>query len=237
MSKAILTVDDIASKNTPAIVDYLCDKGIPAVFFAVGQNVEKYYEEAIYALKKGIIVGNHSYSHRAFSKLSLESGIEEIDKNEEILDRLYHDAGVERRYRPFRFPYGDKGGDNYKALQTYLKEQRFDKLVDSQITYPWYVENRLNQDIDTFWTFDFGEYQIRPGSDFTEESVFQRIHAEHPVSGDVLLKDGNYHIILMHAHDETESMVPEYYKLFLDYVIEQGVEFETPEFDAHNLKH
>lgn len=27
-------------------------------------------EEAVYALKKGMIVGNHSYSHQAFRRLS-----------------------------------------------------------------------------------------------------------------------------------------------------------------------
>ena len=29
----------------------------------------------------------------------------------------------------------------------------------------------LDKDIDTFWTFDFGEYNIRKGSGFTEEDV------------------------------------------------------------------
>lgn len=232
MSKAILTIDDISSANTSAIVDYLCSKEISAVMFAEGQNVEKYYEEAIYALQKGMIVGNHSYSHPCFNDLTFEQALEEIQKTEEILDRLYRDAGVERRYRPFRFPYGIKGGDNYEALQNYLKEQGFDKLIDTQITYPWYEENGLHQDIDTFWTFDFGEYQIRPGSDFTKESVFARIHDEHPPTGDVLLKEGNHHIILIHAHDDTEKMLPEYYKLFLDYVLQHGVEFEEPRFHA-----
>lgn len=230
MSKAILTIDDITSANTPAMVDYLCGRGIPAIMFAVGQNVEKYYDEAIYVLKKGIIIGNHSYSHPCFNDLTLEQAIEEIQKTEEILNKLYSDAGVERRFRPFRFPYGHKGGDNYKALQEYLKEQGFHKLMDEQITYSWYEENGLNRDIDTFWTFDFGEYQIRPGSDFTVESVFARIHDEHPPTGDVLLKEDNHHIVLIHAHDETEEMLPKYYKLFLDYVLEHGVEFEEPRF-------
>ncbi len=230
MSKAILTIDDISSKNTPSIVDYLCEKKIPAILFAVGQNVERYYDEAMYAVKKGIIVGNHSYSHPSFGKISFERGVEEIQRTEELLNRLYQDAGVERQYRPFRFPYGDKGGEYYERLQAYLKEQHFDKLVDTQITYSWYAENQLHQDIDTFWTFDFEEYQIRPDSTFTKESVLARIHDEQPPTGEVLLKEGNHHIILMHAHDETERMLPEYYKIFLDYVWEQGVEFEIPRF-------
>ncbi|MDD6473305.1 MAG: polysaccharide deacetylase family protein, partial [Bacteroidales bacterium] len=96
MSTAILTIDDIASGNTPAIVDYLNSRRITAVMFAVGVNVEKFYEEAIYALRNGMIVGNHSYSHPAFSKLTLEEAIADIERNEEVLNQLYRDAGVER---------------------------------------------------------------------------------------------------------------------------------------------
>ena len=53
MNSALLTIDDIASKNTPAIVDYLNEKRIKAILFATGQNVERYYEEALYAVKNG----------------------------------------------------------------------------------------------------------------------------------------------------------------------------------------
>ncbi len=230
MIKAVLTIDDISSKNTPAIVDYLQEKGIPAVLFAVGQNVERYPQEALYALRHGVIVGNHSYSHPAFSSLSLEEGIKEIERCEELLVELYRAAGVERRFRPFRFPYGDKGGEQKAALQAYLAERGFDKLDDRQILYPWWKENGLDRDIDTFWTFDFGEYMIRPGSGVTKEDVFSRICDKAPKTGAPLLADGGRHIILLHAHDETEEMLPEYYKLFVGYLLKKGVEFTEPEF-------
>ena len=168
MNSAILTIDDISSKNTPAIVDYLKEKGIRAILFATGENVERYYEEALYAVKNGMIVGNHSYSHPAFSSLTMEECVEEIEKCESILGRLYMDSGVERVFRPFRFPFGDKGGENKEALQNYLKERGFHKVDDRHITYPWWSENDLNVDVDTFWTFDFAEYNIRQGSDFTK---------------------------------------------------------------------
>ena len=96
MIQAVLTIDDIASRNTPAIVDYLREKGIRAVMFAVGTHVEKYYSQALYAVQKGMIVGNHSDTHPAFSGLTLEKGIGEIERCEAVLDRLYRDAGVPR---------------------------------------------------------------------------------------------------------------------------------------------
>ena len=86
--------------------------------------------------------------------------MEEIEKCEIVLERLYKDSGVERVFRPFRFPYGNKGGDNKNALQKYLKEKGFQKVDDTHITYPWWRENSLDTDIDTFWTFDFEEYKI-----------------------------------------------------------------------------
>lgn len=230
MKSAVLTIDDIASKNTPAIVDYLVKNNIEALMFAVGMNVEKYYDEAIYALKAGMIVGNHSYSHPAFSKITLEEGIAEIEKNEEVLNKLYKDAGVIRKYRPFRFPYGDKGGENMEGLQKYFKEKGFNKLVDSQITYPWWAEGGNDKYIDTFWTFDFCEYRVRPDSGFTEADVMERLYNLNPVNGGALLKEGARNIILLHAHDETDEMIPQYYKKFLDAAIKNGLTFEKPEF-------
>ena len=230
MINAELTIDDVASANTPAIVDYLNINGITALMFAVGENVEKYYDNAIYALKNGMILGNHSYSHPVFSKLSVEEAIADIEKNEVVLDKLYKDAGVERKYRPFRFPYGDKGGANKDALQAFLRDKGFSKLKDTHFQYAWWKEMGLDKDIDTFWTFDFAEYNIRQGSGFTEEDVWKRINNMDPVNGAALLKEGNSHFLLLHAHDETEELVPEYYKKFIDYLIEKGVVFTKPEF-------
>ena len=220
-----LTIDDIASANTPAIVDYLCEKGIPAILFAVGRNVEKFYDEALYALKKGMIVGNHSYSHPAFSKIPFEEGVEDFEKNERILDRLYRDAGVKRSCRPVRFPYGDKGGTNKAAYQAYFAERGFTKQDDSRITYSWWKENSLDKDIDTLWTYDFEEYRVRPGSGFTFEDVLKKMHDPAPFPGGPLFDETSHHILLMHAHDETEEQVPGYYRILIDKLLERGAEF------------
>ncbi|MCR5120711.1 MAG: polysaccharide deacetylase family protein [Lachnospiraceae bacterium] len=230
MIKALLTIDDVSSKNTPAIVDYLSEKNIPVIMFCVGQWAENHPDELIYALKHGIIVGNHSYTHPQFSSITIDECKKEIEKNEEVLDRFYEQAGVERKYRPFRFPYGDKGGDNKDAIQQYLSEKGFDKVKDTELDYPWWKEKGLDKDIDTLWTFDFMEYCIRPDSGFTKDNVMARIHDADPKEGAALLKDGNNHILLIHAHDETEEMEPGYFMTFIDELINNGVEFIEPEF-------
>ena len=45
MIRALLTIDDVSSKNTPAIVDYLNEKKIKQVIFAVGQWAENHLED------------------------------------------------------------------------------------------------------------------------------------------------------------------------------------------------
>lgn len=230
MNTALLTIDDFSSSITPDLVDYLIGKGIRPVFFATGMNVERNYDQAVYAIRKGMIVGNHSYSHPAFSSLSVEEGIEEIEKCERVLDRLYRDTGMERTWRPFRFPYGDKGGDHKAALQQYLRTHGFHKVDDTHLPYPWWKENGLDTDVDTFWTFDFGEYMIRPNSGFNKDSVWHRMHDPAPRTGAVLFAKGNRHIILMHDHPETEAMLPGYYRLFIDHLLENGLTFDEPRF-------
>ena len=83
-------------------------------------------------------------------------------------------------------------------------------------------------DIDTFWTFDFEEYKIRQGSEFTKESVWKKMYDTNPETGAVLFAEDNRHILLLHAHDETEEMLPEYYKLFIEHLLENGLVFEEP---------
>lgn len=184
----------------------------------------------IYALKHGMVVGNHSYSHPDFAEIPYEEGISEIEKCEALLDDIYKKTGVERKYRPFRFPYGSKGGKNKENYEKYFKDRGFDKLDDRKIKYSWWKETGLDRDIDTLWTFDFAEYRIRPDSGFSMEDVIKRVHDRDPVSGAMLLEDGTNHIILMHDHEETLAMVPDYYKIMLEHIMENGVSFSVPEF-------
>jgi len=230
MNTALLTIDDFSSANTPAMVDYLVEKGIRPIFFATGRNVEQFYSEALYAMRKGMLVGNHSYTHPHFSDLTLEEAIHEIEQCEQVLDSLYRDAGVERLWRPFRFPFGDKGGENREGIQQYLKEKGFHKVKDTHLNYPWWKESGLDTAMDTLWTFDFQEYMLRPGSAFTKEDVWRKMHDPQPTSGAALFAPENRHILLLHAHDETDEMLPGYYKLFIDHLLENGVVFDTPEF-------
>ena len=45
-----------------------------------------------------------------------------------------------------------------------------------------------------------------------------------------LLADGGHHILLLHAHDETEALAPGYWRGFIDRLLEAGVTFDEPAF-------
>lgn len=216
MSKAYLTIDDVTSVNTPNIIDYLYKKGITPILFSVGQNIEAHWDDAMYALKKGAIIGNHSYSHPHFSNLALSECFSEIEKQEAILNALYQAAGV--------------GGKNKEELQNYLKKSHFCRIDDSHINFDWYKENALNSDIDVFWTFDFAEYKVQENNGYTYESILHKIHDNNPATGGALLEENSCHIILIHDHIETEKVMPNYFEKIIDYTIASGVEFIKPQF-------
>lgn len=230
MIQAVLTIDDMPSPNTPAIVNFLKEKNIMPVFFSVGQLIEKYYEEAVYALKNGMLIGNHSYSHPFFSKLTLQECIEEIEKTEEILEQLYKDAGVERKYKLFRFPYIDKGGVHKDNLQNYLREHGYCKINDTEITSGMYDTLGWKQDMDVCFTYDFEEYtmQLKEGVHF--EDILEKMNHKNPVTDISLLEHNSKQIVLLHDHEETEKIMPAYYEKLVNYAINRGVHFVNAEF-------
>ena len=102
-----LTIDDAPSADFLNKVKLLTSKEIPALFFCRGQYLEERPDDGIYAIKKGFVLGNHSYSHPRFSELSLNECFQEIKQTDEIIDKIYQDADVTRPAKLFRFPYGD----------------------------------------------------------------------------------------------------------------------------------
>lgn len=230
MSIAYLTMDDGPSDITRDIIDYLTERGIKPIFFFTGQHIEKKMEEGIYALKKGAIIGNHSYSHPNFEQLTLEQCINEVEKTEELINEIYQHAGVVRKFKLFRFPYGARKFKESEEFQKYLKNQGFCKLDDTRITSEWYDREGLKESVDVLWTYDFTEYRVHNETSLTYEDLIARIHEKKQESSESLLDEESRHIVLLHDHVETNAIIPRYYQKFLDYVMLHGVTFVEPEF-------
>lgn len=102
-SKAIcLTFDDGPHpEHTPRLLDLLRRHAIHATFFLQGRYVEQYPQLVARLVAEGHVIGNHSFNHPSFAKLTLSRQVEEIRQTETLLTRF--DG---RSRHPFRPPYG-----------------------------------------------------------------------------------------------------------------------------------
>ena len=238
---AYLTIDDGPSKDMKQKVDFLLSKKVPAIWFSRGDFLEKRPKEAIYAIKKGFIIGNHSYNHPYFSKLPLNKCFKQIEKTDEIIDSLYRQAGKKRQAKVFRFPYGDKGGGEnvekgwpedkrtfIQAIQNFLKKLGYKQPLFEGIKYKWFNKAGLLNDIDVYWTYDVMEWAIKEkafGIDSLRK-VFERMDENYPEQGRGLNFAGSNEIILIHDHFETTKIfIPIIKKL-----ITKGIKFDLPKF-------
>lgn len=73
------------------------------------------------AVEAGNMIGNHSYNHPKFSRISLSRAITEIERTEDMINKIYAMAGVGRKRKFFRFPYGVEK----KSLLPWLQESGF----------------------------------------------------------------------------------------------------------------
>lgn len=81
------TFDDGPSYQTNKIIDILNSYNATATFFVVGSKVKNYPKVLNKMVKMGMEIGNHTYSHKELSRLSLEQIENEINKtNEEIFN-------------------------------------------------------------------------------------------------------------------------------------------------------
>jgi peptidoglycan/xylan/chitin deacetylase (PgdA/CDA1 family) len=96
-----LTFDDGPDgAHTPVLLDLLRAHQAHASFFLVGRNVEQHPDLVQRMVDEGHRLGNHSYSHPHFNRLSLSQQLEEIDTTDRLLFKF--DRVRRHRFRPPR---------------------------------------------------------------------------------------------------------------------------------------
>ncbi|HBU82932.1 polysaccharide deacetylase family protein [Paenibacillus sp. UMB7766-LJ446] len=101
--KVALTFDDVPDPRfTPQVLDILKKYKVRATFFIVGHRAEKHPDLVKRMVKEGHIVGNHSYNHPQFSKLSMNAFRKQILHTGDIIRNLV--GYTPKMIRP---PYGD----------------------------------------------------------------------------------------------------------------------------------
>lgn len=86
---------------TPRLLDMLKERGIKATFYLVGQNVAQYPEIVARMVAEGHEVGNHSWSHPFFTKMSETAVRSQLQRTH---DAIVSASGVAPK--TLRPPYG-----------------------------------------------------------------------------------------------------------------------------------
>lgn len=156
-----LTFDDGPSENIKEILSILKQYNVKATFFLIGNEIEKYPEEAKNIVKAGHQVGNHTYSHQRMVFKSPAYIKKEIDKT----DQLIKEAGYKGEI-VFRPPNGKK----LIGLPYYLH-----KIKKKTITW--------NLEPDTYYDsaeekIDYVLKSIKPGSILLMHPMYDRSGSE-----------------------------------------------------------
>lgn len=102
-SSIALTFDDGPDDRfTPQILDMLKAYGVKATFFVLGKKAEAHPDVIRRMVKEGHLVGNHSYRHPLFTKLTVDEFAKEVEQTEDVLNRI---IGI--RPKLLRPPYGE----------------------------------------------------------------------------------------------------------------------------------
>ncbi len=97
-----MTFDDGPSATlTPKLLDLLAAHHIKATFFVIGENVAEHPEIVARAAREGHEIGNHSWSHPNFGKMSDESVRRQLQQTD---DAIKNATG--KRPTLMRPPYG-----------------------------------------------------------------------------------------------------------------------------------
>lgn len=226
MRKAILTIDDSPTSLTPSIIAFLQKNNLKCIFFCTGTQLSRFPERADEIVQSGFTIGNHSFTHRAFSTLSFKECIEEISLTEAEIDKVYQRNSIVRSSKYFRFPYGDKGDLLRTKIQEELLRKSIQNLSGLNITHPWFWENSFNSDFDTFWTFDTLDYKLSDGtSDFTPQEIIDHIEDNNSLVGGNLSVGNSDEIVLMHDNPNTNERFPKYYEILIQRIEKKGIRF------------
>ncbi|MFA5141535.1 MAG: polysaccharide deacetylase family protein [Candidatus Woesearchaeota archaeon] len=239
---AYLTIDDGPSQDMKQKVDFLVKKNIPVVWFCRGDRIEQRPDDVIYAIKKGHIIGNHTYSHVNCDETDLRICYREIKKADAIIEDIYNKAGVKRPAKYFRFPRGRCGGIRYKnylpsskrgmlrkhKLEECLKELGYTLPRLPDITYKYY--NRVfAKDLSWYWTYDVREYAIR-NPKYREKwgirsmkDVYKLMEEDKPEEFKGLNYPHSAELILLHDHPETTI----FFKEIIEKLLSKGLKFKS----------
>lgn len=157
-----ITYDDGPAKTTPQVLKNLVDKKIPATFFVLAQQVEKYPATFKTLVDAKMDMASHSYTHAQMTKQGPAGLEKEIVQSKRVIDAKLP-VGV--KVKLFRLPYG--AGVSVSKIRAKIAE---------------------NDMVHVFWTVDTLDWQDKnPTSIFNR--ALKQMNASGKNAGIVLFHD------------------------------------------------
>ncbi|MCM3690841.1 polysaccharide deacetylase family protein [Neobacillus niacini] len=164
-----LTFDDGPTKNVDQILPLLNKYKAKATFFLIGNDIEKYPEEAKKLVEAGHQIGNHTYSHERMVLKSPSFIKEEIEKTDRLIRKYGYKSEID-----FRPPYGKK----LVGLPYYLYKNKRETIMWSlePDTYYTSADEKVNDVVEN----------IKPGSIILLHPMYDQTGKEIQVIEDIL---------------------------------------------------
>lgn len=231
-----LTIDDSPSMNFEEVVNYLVKMKIPAIFFCEGRKLEKRIDNVIDAIRKGFIIGNHSYNHPRFCEISINEAKNQINKTDELIDNIYKKAKVTRPIKLFRFPFLNNGSSNeyqecdwnnkhVMEIQKLLEDLGYTQPKFKQINYDWFIEAGFSKCLNVNCTYDSFDWCLKEGEEcfgyHDLQTVLNRMDEDIPEGGRGINYHGSNEIIMMHNWISIND-----FKAIINKFLTKGIEFE-----------
>tara|TARA_B100001939_G_scaffold209648_1_gene180297 strand:+ start:196 stop:837 length:642 start_codon:yes stop_codon:yes gene_type:complete len=147
--KIWLTFDDGPEKEvTEYILETLKKLNIKASFFLIGKNIQEFPELTKEIIKKGHIIGNHSFSHLNGFKSKNEEYIYDIELGQKLINEKLVEMGITNKIKIFRPPYGrilprqiKRLKENYKIVMWDVFSWDFKKNISPEKIYNNVIDN------------------------------------------------------------------------------------------------
>ncbi|MFN3550282.1 MAG: polysaccharide deacetylase family protein [Endomicrobiia bacterium] len=156
IKKVAITFDDGPHPYyTEKIVEIITKHNVKTTFFLVGKQVEKYPEIVkLISKNKNCKIGNHTYSHKNLTKLSLKEVYDEINKTQNLLYSIVDEKDKIISY--FRPP----GGNYDRKVLEILEKMKLNIALWSVFTNDHCEDIKKEDLIDTINTFCNNQQEI-----------------------------------------------------------------------------
>jgi len=159
---------------TPRILDILGQYGVPATFFVIGENAERYPGLIRRELEEGHEIGNHTFTHPNMAAVTDRRAVLELNTTQRVLE-----ATIGRSTLLFRPPYNaDAEPVSGEELVPVLRASKLGYIVVGELVDP--------QDWN-LWSTDGGHRSKRTPQDIAG-AIIRDIRTTH--GNVVLLHDG-----------------------------------------------